>query len=47
MRYYVINEGAYSEKLLKKLPCLTAILFRMEHPNNPEEVIQAGQDVAD
>ncbi|MBF0628725.1 MAG: Rpn family recombination-promoting nuclease/putative transposase [Magnetococcales bacterium] len=46
MRYYVIDEGAYPKELLKDLPYITAILFRMEHPNNPEEIVRAGEDVA-
>ncbi|MBF0612443.1 MAG: hypothetical protein HQL55_15070 [Magnetococcales bacterium] len=31
---------------MENLPYLSAILCRMEHPANPEELLRAGQDVA-
>ncbi|NGZ26232.1 MAG: Rpn family recombination-promoting nuclease/putative transposase [Magnetococcales bacterium] len=47
MRYYLIDEGAYPKETLEESPSLSAILFRMEHPANPEEMVRAAQDAAE
>ncbi|MBF0614317.1 MAG: DUF4351 domain-containing protein [Magnetococcales bacterium] len=46
MRYYLIDEGRFTKEALEEMPFLTAILFRMEHPVSPEEIVRAGEDVA-
>ncbi|MBF0134237.1 MAG: Rpn family recombination-promoting nuclease/putative transposase [Magnetococcales bacterium] len=47
MRYYVIDEGVFPKEMLKGVPYLTAILFRMEYPTDPKTMVAAGQDVAE
>ncbi|MBF0613193.1 MAG: Rpn family recombination-promoting nuclease/putative transposase, partial [Magnetococcales bacterium] len=46
MGYYVIDEGAYPREVLENSPYLSAILFRMEHPADPEDMVRAAQDAA-
>ncbi|MBF0611310.1 MAG: Rpn family recombination-promoting nuclease/putative transposase [Magnetococcales bacterium] len=46
MGYSVIDEGAYPKEMLEGSPYLSAILFRMEHPANPEEMVRAAQDAS-
>ncbi|MBF0159719.1 MAG: Rpn family recombination-promoting nuclease/putative transposase [Magnetococcales bacterium] len=45
MRYHVLDEGAFPKDLLKSLPSLSAILFRLEHPADAKSVVEAGQDL--
>ncbi|MBF0141773.1 MAG: Rpn family recombination-promoting nuclease/putative transposase [Magnetococcales bacterium] len=47
MRYYVMDEGAFPKDLLKSLPSLSAILFRLEHPTDTQSVVDAGQDLVE
>ncbi|NGZ05224.1 MAG: DUF4351 domain-containing protein [Magnetococcales bacterium] len=46
MRYYLIDERRLAKEMLAGMPFVTAILFRMEHPATPEDIVRAGQDVA-
>ncbi|MBF0214168.1 MAG: Rpn family recombination-promoting nuclease/putative transposase [Magnetococcales bacterium] len=46
MRYYIIDEGRVSEERLMHVPSLVAILFRMEHPGDPNAMMRAAQDVS-
>ncbi|MBF0123986.1 MAG: Rpn family recombination-promoting nuclease/putative transposase [Magnetococcales bacterium] len=48
MRYYVMDEGAFPQELLRSLPSsLSAILFRLEHPTDAQSVVEAGRDLAE
>ncbi|MBF0179969.1 MAG: Rpn family recombination-promoting nuclease/putative transposase [Magnetococcales bacterium] len=47
MRYHVLDEGAYPREMLEKSPYVTAILFRMEHPVDPEAMVRAARDVSE
>ncbi|MBF0610438.1 MAG: Rpn family recombination-promoting nuclease/putative transposase [Magnetococcales bacterium] len=46
MGYYVMDEGSYPKEMLEASPYLSAILFRMEHPTDPEGMVRAAQDAA-
>ncbi|MBF0143014.1 MAG: hypothetical protein HQL59_06095 [Magnetococcales bacterium] len=41
MRYHVIVEGVFPEETLAGLSSLSAILFRVERPVNPESMLKA------
>ncbi|MBF0159732.1 MAG: Rpn family recombination-promoting nuclease/putative transposase [Magnetococcales bacterium] len=47
MRYYVMDEGAFPRDLLRSLPSLSAILFRLEHPTDARSVVETGQDLVE
>ena len=38
VRYYVVDEGKYSEEYLKERNSLTALLCRLEHPSDPTKL---------
>ena len=47
MRYYVVDEGLFPNEELKNRKSLLALLFRLEHPVNPKEVVEIIRELAE
>lgn len=47
MRYYTIDEGMFPYEELKGRKSLTALLFRLEHPSSPKDVVEAIGELAE
>ncbi|MBF0425560.1 MAG: Rpn family recombination-promoting nuclease/putative transposase [Magnetococcales bacterium] len=47
MRYHTLDEGAYTEEELKGRPSLSALLFRLEQPANPQGIMETIRDMAE
>ncbi|MBF0460741.1 MAG: Rpn family recombination-promoting nuclease/putative transposase [Magnetococcales bacterium] len=47
MQYFLIDEVRFPEAMLKGIPGLTAIFFRIGHPGSPEAMLESSHDLVE